>query len=104
MEWYSVVVAVLGCIGFGGIISGVILRRLNKMDEHTKEMNMKRVQEDVLIMRGISCVGNLGVATAEAVKTGHANGEVSAAVKDYAEYHSELEKYLMQQSAERNIF
>ena len=103
MGWIQGVATVLGIVGFGGIVSGVILRKLNKMDAHTKEMNEKRVQEDILIMRGISCVGNLGVATAEAVKTGHANGEVSAAVRDYDKYHEDLEKYLIRQSAERNI-
>lgn len=102
MNWFTVVTAVLGCIGAGSIISGVTLRKIDKRDAEAKGKADRRVKEDVLTMRGVLAVGGLARATADAVKTGKANGEVTAAEKEYDEWRKDADLYLMQQSAERN--
>ena len=102
MDWLSAVATVCGCVGVGGIVSGVILRRLDKMHAQENSRANRRVREDVLTMRGVLAVGGLARATADAVKTGKANGEVTAAEKEYDEWRKDADLYLMQQSAERN--
>lgn len=100
--WWSMATTVLGCVGFGGIVSGVILRRLDRLNAQEKNRADRRVKEDVLTMRGVLAVGELARATADAVKTGKANGEVTAAEKVYDDWKMDANMYLMQQSAERN--
>ena len=101
--WWSVATTVLGCVGFGGIVSGVMLRRIDRMNAQEKDRADRRVKEDVLTMRGVLAVGKLARATADAVKTGKANGEVTSAEKVYDKWEQDAELYLMQQSAERNV-
>lgn len=101
-EWMGALTTVLGCVGFGGIVSGVILRRLDRLNAQERNRADRRVREDVLTMRGVLAVGELARATADAVKTGRANGEVTEAEKVYDKWKQDAELYLMQQSAERN--
>lgn len=102
MNWFTVVTAVLGCVGAGSIISGMTLRKMDKINAEARSKADRRVKEDVLTMRGVLAVGGLARATADALKTGRANGEVSAAEEEYDKWRKDADLYLMQQSAERN--
>lgn len=99
MEYVTIIISVLGV---GGVISGIILRRLDKMEKKQDSREEARKQESVLTISGLKAVGHLSEATALAVKRGHTNGEMDTAFEYYREFTDDLNDYLLRQNAERN--
>lgn len=99
MQIFSIIISVLGV---GGIISGVILRRIDKMERKQDGRDEARAKESVLIVRGLQAVGHLAEATAIAQKNGHTNGEMETAFKYYREYTDAMNDFLLEQNAVRN--
>lgn len=100
---WAIAVEVAGLLGVGGIISGLVVRRLNRMDKRMADQEKRRIDETVLILKGIESIGDLSEATATAVKTGHANGEVTAAVESYRGYKKEWRESVIRGSAENVV-
>ena len=96
----DIITVLLSALGAGGIVSGLVLRRIAQMEKRDEDFAKARIHENILIMQGIERIGNLSEATANAIKTGHANGEVSAAVKDYKEYCKDLSEFMRECSVE----
>ena len=61
MEILTIIVSVLG---MGGIISGLLLRKIDQMDQKQDRRDESRVKESVLIISGLQAVGHLSEATA----------------------------------------
>lgn len=99
MQIFSIIISVLGV---GGIISGVILRRIDRMERKQDGRDEARAKESVLIVRGLQAVGHLAEATAIAQKNGHTNGEMETAFKYYREYTDAMNAFLLEQNAVRN--
>ena len=96
---FTIIISVLGV---GGIISGVILRKIDRMEKKQDKRDDARAKESVLIVRGLQAVGHLAEATAIAQKNGHTNGEMETAFKYYREYTDDMNAFLLEQNAARN--
>lgn len=103
MEIFTMIVSVFGV---GGIISGIVLRRIDKMEKRQEKRqdgrDAARKEESVLVISGLKAVGHLSEATALALKRGHVNGEMDTALDYYKDYNDGLSSYLLKQNAERN--
>lgn len=99
MEILAMVVSILGV---GGLISGVLLRRLDRMEKKEDRRDEARKQESILVISGLKAVGHLSEATALAQKRGHTNGEMDTALDYYKGFTDDLNDYLLRQNAERN--
>lgn len=100
MEILTIIISVLGV---GGVISGVILRRIDRMEKRQDRRDDARAKESVLIVRGLQAVGHLAEATAIAQKKGCVNGEMETAFKYYREYTKDMNAFLLEQNAARNL-
>lgn len=99
MEYLTIIISVLGV---GGVISGVVLRRLDQMEKKQDSREEARKEESVLVIKGLKAVGHLSEATALAQKRGHTNGETETALEYYKDFNDDLSNYLLRQNAERN--
>lgn len=99
MEYLTIIISVLGV---GGIISGIVLRRLDRMEKKEDGRDAARKEESVLVISGLKAVGHLSEATALAQKRGHTNGEMDTALDYYTKFNDDLSRYLLRQNAERN--
>lgn len=99
MEYVTIIISALGV---GGIISGILLRRLDRMEKKQDSHEEARKRESVLVIKGLKAVGRLSEATAIAQKCGHTNGETETALEYYRTFADDLNDFLLQQNAERN--
>lgn len=98
----ELIITLLGFIGFSGIVSGLVLRRIDKMDKKMDKQSEAKKQENVIIISGLKAIGHLSEANAIALKNGHTNGETETAIGYYKKFTDELGDYLVQQNAEKN--
>lgn len=99
MEYVTIIISTLGV---GGMISGILLRRLDRMEKKQDSREEASKRESVLIIKGLKAVGHLSEATALAQKRGHTNGETETALEYYHDFTDDLNDFLLQQNAERN--
>ena len=99
MEYVTIIISALGV---GGMISGILLRRLDRMEKKQDSREEASKRESVLVIKGLKAVGNLSEATAIAQKRGHTNGETETALEYYRDFTDDLNDFLLQQNAERN--
>jgi hypothetical protein len=99
---FDSIVQIAGFIGAPAIISGLLIRwlshRLGTLDSRSEA----RRRENVLILHGLLKIGGLASATARAVKDGQANGSVTEALDEYAEYRESLSAFLVDQAATKS--
>lgn len=95
-------ISVFSFIGGAGIISGILLRKFDKMEKKLDRQADARVKESIVIISGLKAIGHLAEATAIAQRDGKTNGEMKKAMEYYTESRDELNDYLLRQSAERN--
>jgi hypothetical protein len=98
----QVLTIIFSALGVGTIISRLVLRKIDKMDQKQDNREEFRKKESVLLFRGIQAIGHLSEATAENQKLGHANGKTDDALEYYHNFTDALNAYLLQQNAERN--
>lgn len=98
MHWWTIVVA-------AGVPSGLIgffiwlLKRKIERDEKTRTMQQNHLESLVLMMLQSTRANTiLGVATAEAVRDGHCNGNMTAALKAVEKVAEEEKKFLLEKS------
>jgi len=102
MEGMSdVILTIFGAIGGAGIISGIVLRKIDKVNKKLDGQKEARIEESVVIISGIKAIGHLAEATAIAQRNGHTNGEMETALKYYAKSKDEMNNFLMRRAAER---
>lgn len=95
----QIISIVLSVLGVGGVVSGILLRKIDKMDKKQDRRDIARAEENVLIIRGLQAVGHLAEATAIAQKTGKTNGDMETAFKYYREYTTDMNAFLLRQNA-----
>lgn len=98
----ELIVTILSFIGFSGIVSGLVLRRIDKIDKKMDKQSEAKKQENVIIISGLKAIGHLSEANAIALKNGHTNGETETAIGYYKKFTDELGDYLVRQNAEKN--
>ena len=100
---YQIIYWILSALGMGGLISGLLLRRIDhmerKQDERENLREAARIEENMLIMRGIQSTGDLAEAVAIALKNNRTNGETERALQQHKCYKNKLNDYLLGQNA-----
>ena len=90
---------------FASVVSGIVLyivkRYFSTRDKQDKMVREEKKNESILILRSINAIGKLTTATCIALKDGRANGEMTAALKDYEEVDKELYNYLLDVNARK---
>lgn len=98
----EVVMGIFGFVGGASVISGIILKKFDKMEKKLDRQAEARVNESIVIISGLKAIGHLAEATAISQRDGKTNGEMKKAMEYYTESRDELNDYLLRQSAERN--
>ena len=96
MEVLELLSIVAGMIGMGGIISGLTLYQIKKLDKKADNRELIRIKGDTLKLRSTFVIGDLAKATALALKNHKVNGETEKALKDYENFCDELNNYLIE--------
>lgn len=91
----TVISILISALGVGGVISGIIGRKLTRAEEKNNEREKERQQETELILKGIKAAGELSLATAIALKRGHANGEVEKGIESFESFNKDMENFLI---------
>ena len=99
---FQILSIVISVLGVGGMVSGIVMRRIDKMDKKQDKREEARAEESVLMIRGLQAVGHLAEATAIAQRDGKTNGEMKTAMIYYNKYADDLNVYLLEQNAARN--
>lgn len=97
----NILVAVFSFLGGAGIVSGVFLRRFDRMEKKLDKQEEARIEESIVIVTGIRAIGHLSEATAMAQKNGKTNGEMETAMHYYKDSRDKLNNYLLHRAAER---
>ena len=88
-------------LGIPSLITGLgmsrILKRIARSDQERQEAETCRDQYNLLILRSVNANMTLGQVTAKALRDGHCNGEVSAALEEAASIRKEQEKFFNEQ-------
>lgn len=77
--------------------SWMLQRRITKRDEVLETREKAREKNEVLIIRSTGAAIALGEATAEALKNGHCNGEMEAALEYARKVKHEQKDFLTEQ-------
>ncbi|MGM9545078.1 MAG: serine/threonine protein kinase [Vescimonas sp.] len=77
--------------------SWMLQRRITKRDEAQEAREKAREKNEVLIIRSTGAAIALGEATAEALKNGHCNGEMEAALEYARKVKHEQKDFLTEQ-------
>lgn len=105
MSTVSILTTIFGSIGGASIISGLItaliLRRIGKMEKKLDKQEQARIDESVVIIKGIKAIGHLAEATAISQRDGKTNGEMKKALEYYEKSRDALNDYLTGNSAAR---
>ena len=99
MDWNSYLNTFI--LGLIGIVLAYLQARLNKK---LKEIDRKQDERDrvsYLILDGVDKTGALADATAEALQNGKANGHVTEARKDYADYKKKYQAAAIEELARK---
>lgn len=97
----DVAVQIAGVLGAPAVIAFVVISWLSRRMKSLDKGAECRRKENILILRGLFSIGGLAHATAEAVKEGYANGNVTSAMENYTAYKNDLQAYLLEQNADR---
>jgi hypothetical protein len=98
----QLVTIIISALGMGGMVSGIVLHRLARMEKRQDSREEARMQESILVIQGLKACGHLSEANAIAFKRGAANGETETALAYYHDFTKNLNDYLLKQNAERN--
>jgi len=96
---WGFIIAFFGFIGGAGVISGLLLRRFDKMEKKLDSQEQSRIEESYVIITGIKAIGHLAEATAIAQRDGKTNGEMKTAIEYYHESRNSLNAYLVKKAA-----
>ncbi len=97
-----VLVNVLPILGVGGLIAGVVLRRIDRMERRLERREEARKTESVLVIAGIKACGHLAEEAAHSIKRGSHNGKLDDALTYHKDFKDDLNAFLLKQNAERN--
>lgn len=80
-----------------GFCFWMLQRRMTKRDEELDRREKAREKNEVLLVRSVGAAIALGEAAATALKNGHANGEVEAAIEYARQVKREQKDFLTEQ-------
>ena len=91
----AVVSAVGGCVVY------FIRKHFKRLEEYTEATEERRTQKDILVLKSLKAIGELTVANAIAVKTGHQNGEMEKAQEEFESVDKELHAFLLENAVKK---
>ena len=97
--WLIAIIPSLFC----GILLWYIARRFQDQDKKEESRERARIQNNVLLLKGVCASLALGEATAEAIETQHWNGEMTEARQYAKQVKRDIEYFTMQQGSERIV-
>jgi len=101
----NLIFAILGLIGFAGIVSGITVKyvgkKLDKNEAKREERENARLESELLMHEGLCATGHLAEATAIAVKEGKSNGKTDRALEYYRVYRDKEDAFMRRQATER---
>ena len=86
-----------------GFCFWAIQRNINKREVVRKEEDKARERNEVLLIKSVGAAIALGEATACAIRDGHCNGEITAAL-DYAKTVKHEQKDFLTEQGIKNLF
>ena len=100
MNILSLIVSVLGVIGTSSIISGLVLRRIDRLEKMLERRDNDRVEENVMRGEVIDRAGKLAEANTVALRVVTSDDVCLSELLDYRKAHDRLEKFMREKSAE----
>ena len=94
-----IVCGILSAIG--GAILYFIQKHFKQHEKRSEDAEDRRTQKDLLVLKSLKAIGELCVANAIAVKTGHTNGEMEKARADFESVDKELDAFLLEQAVKK---
>lgn len=76
----------------------LLQRKITRHEKKEDERETARRKHEVLAVKGINAAISLGEATADAIKNGHSNGEIDAALEYARVVKHETKDFLTEQS------
>ena len=83
---------------FSGIVLFLIQGHLKKQQKKDEEREEAKAHQMTLIIRTLISLGKLTVANSIALRDGHTNGELKAALKEYRDIEMDLFEYLAEKT------
>ena len=83
---------------FSGVVLFLIQGHLKKQQKKDEEREEAKAHQITLIIRTLNSLGKLTVANSIALRDGHTNGELKAALKEYRDVETDLFKYLAEKT------
>jgi len=84
-----------------GAIVYFIQRHFKQHEKRAEEAEERRTQKDLLVLKSLKAIGELCIANAVATRQGHANGELTAAQKDFEAVDKELNDFILKSAAQK---
>jgi len=101
------ITAVLAFMGVPSAVTGLcfwaIQRNISKRDAKREELDKAREKNELLLIKGIGAAIALGEATAQAIRDGKCNGELSAAL-EYAKKVKHEQKDFLTEQGVKNMY
>jgi hypothetical protein len=99
--------AILVFMGVPSAVTGLcfwgIQRNISKRETRRETLDMAREKNELLLIRGIGAAIALGEATANAIRDGKCNGEMSAAL-EYAQKVKHDQKDFLTEQGVKNMY
>lgn len=100
MDIMYVIVSVCGIVGSSSIISGLVLRRIDKLERMLETRDADRVEENVVRGEVIEKTGKLAEASAVALRVITTDEVCHTELRDYRKAAGRLEDFVRKKSAE----
>ena len=96
---YTLFTSLLGVIGTSSIISGLILRRIDKLERGLEKREKDRVEENLARGELIRCTGKLAEANTVALRVITSDDVCATELLDYRHAADSLEHFTREKSA-----
>ena len=80
----------------GGALLYLLKKHFKRMENYTENADERRTQKDLLVLKSLKAIGKLAEANSIAIRTGHANGEISEAQSEFEKVEKELDAFILE--------
>lgn len=107
MDYSALLVTILAAMGIPSAITGFcfwkIERKIARREKLNEEKEAAREKNEILVIKSVGAAIALGEATAIALKNGHTNGEMDAAL-EYAREMKHAQKDFLTEQSIKNLY
>ena len=80
----------------GGALLYLLQRHFKRVEKYTENADERRTQKDLLVLKTLKAIGKLSEANSDAIRTGHANGQISEAKAEFESVEKELDAFILE--------